>query len=190
MNSGKEKKYIGVDIIGMLDGIVQGHVRHYRSDFEADRRIFTVALNKKNREERTFLWLCRESGTWCLWERDVYIRDTREHDTYCYYAGCREGSVLAYAVEVRGSAGGRPFGDVYALDYAAHCRFVQERAVALGGKRWTYEHGICVTDPEEKPHAEGMGGLREMEYLPAAPQTLAVLLRGERLRRSRFREGN
>ena len=184
-----EKKYIGVDIIRTLEDIVEGHVQHYHSDFEVDKRIFTAALDKRDREKRTFLWLCRESGTWCLWEHDVYIRDTREYYTYCHYAGRREGEVLAYAVEVRGSAGGRVMGDVYALDYAGHCRFVQEHAVPLGRVRRVYEHGVCTSDPKELPCAEGMGRLMEVEYLPAAPRRLAALLQAERHRRGRFPDG-
>lgn len=189
MDGGIERKYIGADIIGMLGDIVQRHTSHYRSDFELDKRIFTAALSRKDREGRSFLWLCRELGTWCLRERDVYVRGTREHDTYCYYAGCREGAVLAYAVEVRGSAAGIPVGDVYALDYAGHCRFVQENAVAPGGVRRVYEHGERVMGPEGQARAEGMGRLLEVEHLPAAPQMLAGLLRSERLRRGRFRDG-
>lgn len=191
-NTAVQQKFTGVDIAGTLGQILQCNTTHYQSDFDYDKEILAGAVRERGREKRIFLWMCRRAGTWCLRERDVYIRDTREHDTYCYYAEEQASSVLTFAVEIRGAAEGRAFGDVYALDYPKHARYVKRNAVALGMTKLIREHGEYSRIPGREPEipAGDLGKLLAVSYQPAAPDTLAAMLRTERCRRSRFPEGS
>lgn len=55
-----EQKFMAVDVIEILSEIVQRHTRHYQSDFEYDKICLEEAVNKQEREDKIFLWLCRQ----------------------------------------------------------------------------------------------------------------------------------
>ena len=91
----------------------------YQSDFDYDIETLNQAAGGSH-----FLWLSRANGTSLLNERDVYIRNTSAHQTWCYYSAELDG-VKAFAVMVR-YGGDKPVGDIYELDYSKHKKEVQE----------------------------------------------------------------
>ena len=80
------RKHTDVDILAELKKLVDAHVRHYKEDFEVDRKFITQTAKDVLPEDRTLIWFCREYGTHCFREAQTFIRDTREHNTLCFYA--------------------------------------------------------------------------------------------------------
>lgn len=78
--------------------------------------------------------------TWCLRERDTFIKDTREHNTFCFYAEQTMDNILAYAVELTGIEKGRVTGNLYELDYQKHYEHVKV-SVDHGDTKMIYENG-------------------------------------------------
>lgn len=98
-------KALHTDILKVMQGIVNNHVEHYQSDFELDIEALIEAAGKKERTERIFVWLCRPCGTFLLREKDVFIRGTRENNTFCFYKGQAGAHVLCYVIEVNSLEG-------------------------------------------------------------------------------------
>ncbi len=61
-------KFVNIDILSIMKGIADTHVRHYQCDFDIDAESLKEAALKPERADRIFVWLCRECGTWLLKE--------------------------------------------------------------------------------------------------------------------------
>ena len=96
-------KFENVDIFASLDAIMRQNTGFFQSDFDIDKEIIAKAAASPNREDKTLLWFCRPSGTHCFKERDVFLKDTAAHNTWCFYKEQTRDRVLAYAVELTGS---------------------------------------------------------------------------------------
>ena len=114
------QKFENVDILKSLKAIMQTHTQHYQSDFEIDIETLKQAAKSQNPEDKKYLWLCRTSGTWCLRERDIFLKDSREYNTFCFYAEQTRDKILTYVVELRGIDRGKVTGNLYELDYLKH----------------------------------------------------------------------
>ncbi len=186
-------KFEGVDLFDVMGSIVDSHVEHYRSDFDIDRQILLEAAGKKDRADRTWLWLCRTCGTWLLRERDVFICGTRENQTFRFYAEQSPEGVTAYAVEVSGMEGDAVIGNLYTLDYARHYRHVVSAAQKAGGILFVYEDGQKLKPADSHIYGcddEDYGKFRHFEFQPESMDSLAQILAGERSRRNAFKSGN
>ena len=75
-------KFENVDVLDSLEKIMKTHTESYQSDFEYDKRIIREALQSNAVEDRNLLWLSRLHGTHCLYERDVFIKDTPANITW------------------------------------------------------------------------------------------------------------
>lgn len=190
----ENRKFIGVDVLDVLGGIMERHTEHYKSDFELDRKILHDAAGAEDRADRIFYWLCRKCGTWCLLERNAFIRETREFHTVSYYAEQESHGVLLFAVEVTGiREDGSVTGDIYSLDLASHYQELASKAVHAGSVVLCYEDG----EREEEPHAyiDGcadaeLGKFISFEFKPESPKRHRELLWNERYRRDHFRDGD
>ena len=117
-------KLENIDLFAVMGSIVENHVEHYKSDFDFDKEILLNAVKKESREESTYIWLCRTTGTWLLRERNVFIRDTSENNTFRFYAEQTSDNILAYVVEIKGMDGNTVVGNIYTLDYLRYYRHV------------------------------------------------------------------
>lgn len=79
---GKLSKFENVDVIASLEAIMKQNTAFYQSDFEIDKRILREAASRPAAEEKRLLWFSRPSGTCCFRERDVFLKDTRQHNTW------------------------------------------------------------------------------------------------------------
>jgi len=180
------KKLKTTDLIEMLRAIMKPHTRHYQSDFDMDVEILTEAAQKAEStrlEDRTFLWIARTTGTWCLLEKNVYIKGSRENHTWNFYATEPKGEILAYRVEVTGMKDGAITGTVLELDYQKHSRYIQDVAVPSSQTKYIFENGermqnewnantrnISVGDDPV------LGKLKTFQPVPDDPERLAGLL--------------
>ena len=113
-------KALNTDIVKVMQGIVNSHVEHYQSDFELDIEALKEAAINPERTERIFVWLCRPCGTWLLREKDVFIKGTRENNTFCFYAEQTRDDVLCYVIEANSIDGDTVRGNLYAFDYKSY----------------------------------------------------------------------
>ena len=109
-------KFENVDVLASLQQIMQQNTAAFQNDFDIDKKILTQAAKSKNAENKVYLWFSRPNGTHCLRERDVFLRGTREHNTFRFYHEQTKERVLAYAVVLSGMESGKVTGcfSVYA----------------------------------------------------------------------------
>ena len=89
-------KFENVDVLASLQQIMQQNTAAFQNDFDIDKKILTQAAKSKNAEDKVYLWFSRPNGTHCLRERDVFLRGTREHNTFRFYHEQTKERVLAY----------------------------------------------------------------------------------------------
>ena len=187
----KGTKFMNIDILSAMKGIVDTHAKHYQSDFAYDIAALKEAALKKERAERIFVWMCRKSGTWLLKEKDVFIRDSHEYSVFTYYAEQTRDSILAFVVEVVGADGDTVKGNIYALDYRKHYQHVCRAAVSAGSVTITYEHGQRTIPPTQHfgayPDYE-LGAFVSYKSVPESPEQLEMVLTDEKRTRNRFKE--
>ncbi len=126
------QKFENVDILKSLKAIMQTHTEHFQSDFDIDIKTLKQAAKSPNPEDKKYLWICRPAGTWCLRERDTFIKGSREHNTFCFYAEQTRDKILAYAVELTGIEKGRVTGNLYELDYQKQYEHVKDASIDPG----------------------------------------------------------
>jgi hypothetical protein len=70
------KVWKNASIIPILHEIMLTNTLHYQTDFEIDKKILRNAAKSRHSDEKKLLWMSRSSGTHCLREREVFIKDT------------------------------------------------------------------------------------------------------------------
>ena len=117
-------KFENVDVEQCLRSVMERNTKHYQSDFEYDVGSMERIAQKKHPERTPLFWMSRPSGTYCFRERDVFLQDTRQYNTWKFYGEQTRDRILAYAVELTGTQGGTIRGNLYELDYPRHFRHV------------------------------------------------------------------
>jgi hypothetical protein len=159
------RKYENVDIVAALGAVVELNTEHYKSDFKYDIETFKEAARNPDGENNRFLWFSRHSGTHCLQEREVYIRDTSAFNTWNAYGTLLgspdfyrpvivEDRILAYAVNITGIEKGRVKGDLYELDYRDQIRQLDKQALPRHTVTAVYKDGTTVTMPPAEHNAK------------------------------------
>lgn len=124
------RKFENCDVLSVLREIMSHNTKHYQTDFAIDEEILTEAANEPDAWDRRFLWMSRPCGTHCLKEKDVFLYDTSEYNTWTAYADTAD-EIVAYAVQLNGYEDGVLKGDLYELDYASHCAKAKNSAVYI-----------------------------------------------------------
>lgn len=186
-------KFEDVDVIASLEAIMKQNTAFYQSDFEIDKKILHEAAKRPAIEDRRLLWFSRPSGTCCFRERDVFLKDTRQHNTWRFYGEQTRDTVLAYAVELTGIERGKIKGNLYGLDYPQHFREVIEKSIPADNCTLIFEHGE-VTQPagqyfDGNTHPQ-FGKFVRFEAQPNDPETLTDLLREQQHSRKQHTPGD
>jgi hypothetical protein len=165
------RKYENVDVIAALGAVVELNTEHYKSDFKYDVERFREAAKHPDGDNNRLLWMSRQSGTWCVNEREAYIKGAEAYNLWNGYAAILgdinsymstvvvQDRILAYAVVVKGMENGRVKGDIYELDYRDHIRQLNRAALPLHTVTAKFEDGTEL----RLPHAE-YDGKRERLY--------------------------
>ena len=186
-------KFENVDELASLQQIMQQNTAAFQNDFDIDKKILTQAAKSKNAEDKVYLWFSRPNGTHCLRERDVFLRGTREHNTFRFYHEQTKERVLAYAVVLSGMESGKVKGSIYELDYAAKAELAIQTALRTDNNRLIYENGSRELPKEYRFEAtpdREYGKFMRYEAVPHDPDTLRDLLRDESRKRERLKPGN
>ena len=190
---GKLSKFENVDVIASLEAIMKQNTAFYQSDFEIDKRILREAASRPAAEEKRLLWFSRPSGTCCFRERDVFLKDTRQHNTWRFYGEQTRDKILAYAVELTGKENGIIKGNLYELDYPQHFREVVEKSLPADNYTLLYEHGERVQPAgmyfDGNPDPQ-LGKFERFEAQPNDPETLRGVLMEEQRSREKLRPGD
>ena len=186
-------KFENVDVLAALEQIMCQNTAFYQDDFESDKEMIRKAAASDKAEDKTLLWMSRPSGTYCFRERDVFLKDTRQYNTWKFYGEQTRDHVLAYAVELTGKVGGKIRGTLYELDYQQHFRHVIAEAVKADNLILHYEKG-----DKEQPAAQyfngspdpKLGAFLRYEAKPNEPENLREVLRQEQRSREPLAPGD
>ena len=179
------QKFENVDILKSLKAIMQTHTQHYQSDFEIDIETLKQAAKSQNPEDT--------SGTWCLRERDTFLKGSREHNTFCFYAEQSRDKILAYAMELTGIDRGKVTGNLYELDYQKHYQHVKDVSLLTGNTKLVYEHGERTQEAGQRISGDAdpaLGKFLHFEEQPKDPAALRGILWDEQYHREHFDAGN
>ena len=189
----KLKKFEDVDVIASLEAIMKQNTAFYQSDFDIDKRILLEAAARPVAEDKRLLWFSRPSGTCCVRERDVFLKDTRQHNTWRFYGEQTRDKILAYAVELTGTERGKLKGNLYELDYPQHFRDVAEKSILADNYTLIYEHGERSQPAGQyfdgNPDPQ-LGKFERFEAQPNDLEALKALLREQQHSRKQHRPGD
>lgn len=132
-----------IDLLGFLSHVVQENTRAYGEDFDYDVQKITQAAQESNMENRVFYWMSRPCGTWCVKEREVFLRDSEAYHIWTHYEAMPEG-IRAYRVVVTGRQNGRIIGDVYPLHYREQVQRVMQAALPIATVEAAYANGYIA----------------------------------------------
>jgi len=182
-------KFENTDVLDALERIMERHTMHYKEDFDLDKQIISRLAESQEPEDRRLLWMSRPMGTHCFRERDAFLVDSYEHNTWKFFDEQTTDPILAYAVELTGFQDGRIMGTIHTLDYHAHAERL--RALALPTKQATvwFADGSCFRVPYDMRRKEidllqrEHGALTGFRNEPEHEEELALILRRERVKR-------
>ena len=187
------QKFENVDVIAALSEIMRQNTAFYQSDFDIDKGIIQRAAASDQAVDKTLLWMSRPSGTYCFRERDVFLKDPRQHNTWCFYGEQTRDKILAYAVELTGTKDDIIQGNLYELDYQQHFRHVIDAALPVSMRRRFYEHGSRDIPAEQffdgSPDRV-LGDFLHYEFQPHDSAVLQEALQQEQHGRAQARPGD
>lgn len=123
------KKFENVNLTDSLYEIMLTNTVHYQSDFDYDKEILKKAAESEDIEDKSLLFMSRPSGTYCFREKDVFIKDTPQYNTWKFYGEQTKDKILAYAIRITGVEDGRIKGNLYELNYQQHFKHVIQTAL-------------------------------------------------------------
>ena len=187
------QKFENVDVLAALDEIMRQNTAFYQSDFDIDKGIIQRAAASDQALDKTPLWMSRPSGTYCFRERDVFLKDTRQHNTWRFYGEQTRDKILAYAVDLTGTKDGTIRGNLYELDYQQHFRHVIDAVLPVSVNRLFYERGSRDIPAEQffdgSPDRV-LGDFLHYEFQPRDPAVLQEALQQEQRGREQARPGD
>jgi hypothetical protein len=169
------------DLAAFLSEIVAGNTKHYAEDLQYDIQCLFHAAKKPNMEDKSFYWMSRPNGTWCVKERNVFLQGSSEHSIWMYY-GYEAEKIRAYRIVVTGIShdGAAVCGKVYPLDYAGQLARIQQSAMSIEAVELHFADGHTETVPfsEWSPKAYQDPAPEHIRFLPKseAELTAAILL--------------
>lgn len=163
-----------IELIGFLAKIVHEHTRAYQSDFDYDIAALRSAMQETQVENRTFYWMSRPHGTWCLKERDVFLRESDAYSIWTYHESEAE-DIIAYRIAVTGEQWGNPTGCVWKLNYPEQVQRVKQAALPV--KTVTLFFGEMP--PVTMPYGELHGSRLRLAEQYGKPERIRYALRDE-----------
>ena len=145
-------------------------------------KMLREAARSDQPEDKLLLWLSRPSGTFCFRERDALLKDTQAYNTWKFCGEQTHDRILAYAVELTGTANGTLQGNLYELDYQQHFQHIRDAALPVGSNRLIYESGmreIGLKEHLDSRPDEYFGEFVRYEMQPRDPELLQAAIRQE-----------
>ena len=174
----EQRKFYQTDILSYLAEVVKQNTRAYAADFDYDAKRLWDSAQETDMEHRSFLWMSRPCGTWCVLEREVFLDDTNANCIWTHYADCPEG-ILAYRIVVEGIRDGKLAGKVIPIDYAKQVRRVMQSALPIVKIQYRDKNGSFC---ENSYHAFMSSplpfddGIHDIRYVPESEAELQHIL--------------
>lgn len=166
------------NILAFLAEIVQKNTRAYPEDFDLDAKKLWDSAQESDIERRSFLWMSRPHGTWCVLEREAFLDDTNANCIWTHYADCPDG-ILAYRIVVEGIRDGKLAGKVIPIDYAKQVRRVMRSVLPVATIQYrdkneyfcenSYSAFMNSTLPYEN-------GIHDIRYVPESEAELQRII--------------
>ena len=141
--------------------------------------------------------MSRTCGTYCLWERDVYLQDSHENKVWRFYHEQTKDSILAYAIRLDGIQDGKATGCIWPLDYHAHVERVKLLSCAIEKVSVLFQDGTQAVFPYDSYMQQinmfkaEHGTSKCVTWLPESERELQTILRREHVKRDyHARPGN
>lgn len=172
-----------IDVLNFLSSVVQENTEFYQSDFDYDISTLRNAARETNMADRSFYWMSRRSGTWCLKEREVYLRHTGAFSIWTHYADAAD-PIRAYRVVITGRRNETVIGDVYELDYGQQVQRVMRDALPVHLVTLSFADGSIMTmlydeyNRDKKALTARHGKIHDIAWFPEneAALTKALML--------------
>lgn len=187
-------KHTEVDLYKALGGVVEKNTVFYKEDFEIDKQIIQRAAESDDPDEKRLLWLSRKSGTQCLNEREAFIRDTRDFNTWQFYAQQTDDHIIAFVVEPYFVQGKAAIGNLYEIDFREHAAEMAKKAVSVSEKEITFEDSFITRTPFKVGWGtisgliEEHGNIVKQVSIPQDPEKLHDVLSEQRQKRYGLKE--
>lgn len=180
-----------IELESFLSQITQENTKSHRDDLRYDLDKLYVSAREPNLEDRVFYWMSRPHGTWCVKERDVFLRESYAYHIWTHYGAGAE-HIRAYRIVVTGAEKNdtRTYGEVYPINYAEQLPRIQAAALLVK------QVEIHLTDDtiqiirfdswkaKEWEITHGTPGLKYIRFLPEseAELTAAIMMEHRHLR--------
>ena len=122
----------------------------------------------------------------------MLLKDTQAYNTWKFCGEQTHDRILAYAVELTGTANGTLQGNLYELDYQQHFQHIRDAALPVGSNRLIYESGmreIGLKEHLDSRPDEYFGEFVRYEMQPRDPELLQAAIRQEQRSRESARPG-
>lgn len=116
---------INISVIPYLEKHMGFTARLYEEDINICRKMLRNAAKNACFKEQTFFWICRNDGSYCAAEQDVFIQETTANQNCQSVTSCTTDKVHAFIIEVTGMAGSDVMGNVYKLNVEAYANDVR-----------------------------------------------------------------
>ena len=177
------RKFENCDVLSVLREIMAHNTKHYQTDFAIDEEILTEAAEEPNALDRRYLWMSRPCGTHCLKEKDVFLYNSPEFNTWTAYADTAD-EIVAYAVQLNYRENGVLKGDLYELDYASHCAMAKNSAVYIAQvRRYSRDRNIIMAYSDDWRLKAREYNCDKREFIPLSQNKLDTLLENMRQER-------
>lgn len=182
-------KFEGVDVLDFLGQVVELNTQFYKDDFDLDKELIRGLASCGNGEDDRLLWMSRTCGTYCLWERDVYLQDSRENKVWRFYHEEMNDSVLAYVIRLDGIQDGKATGCIWPLDYHAHVERVKLLSCPVEQVSVLFQDGTQEVFPfasyarQINQSKAEHGACKCVTWLPGSERELETILRREHVKR-------
>lgn len=136
-----------IEIIPFLAGIVKENAPTHQTNLIFDEKRLQAAMLETNRENRVFLWMCRSCGTWCVLEREVFLKASDAFMIWTHPDCVAEADrIKAYRIAVApGGTDSVVLGTVQPINYAEHIERVKRFAVPIHQVTVTFKSGETRT---------------------------------------------
>ena len=177
------------DILQTLKAVLLENTASYQTDFEYDIATLQEAAKEPKIEDRTYYWLSRPCGTWCLKEKEVFLKGSPAYNIWTHYESEHDG-FRAFRVVIEEKNDQGLFGQVIPFDYGESVQRIKMAALPIIYRRKDgREQSILfvgLDDPEKSKSMKISGGYigvlwveEKSELDPADLQNLKIsALRG------------
>lgn len=166
------------DILTFLEKVVQKNTVAFFEDFNVDRIMLQASAQETDMEHRSYLWLSRPHGTWCVPEREAFLRDSGAYHTWTFCAGNPKG-IMAYRVVVDRFRDSKLAGRVIPIDYAKQVQRVVKSALPIAKVQYRdKDECFCESsyDTFRYDVIRWETGIHDVRYVPESEAELQHIL--------------